>query len=257
MGSRTQSLNKKITEEFRKFILNGDWPVNEMIQTEQELCQAYSVSRLTIRNVLAQLVHEGLLERKSGKGTWVRDFQKSKGIWNTEERSQYYAYPEHINTEIIGVEELLAQSSSVTADRFDADEILARVKLMRVFRQTPIAFYHIYFREALAKSVLEKFDPETDIFFYQVAEKLTGRMVVEIRERVKAALAFGEVASRLKVTQGHPLLEIRRDLYDQEGRIMQVNHSYLNSDLQEIQTIRYKTSNGVDQIHHSSGQNRI
>ncbi|MBT6615605.1 MAG: GntR family transcriptional regulator, partial [Deltaproteobacteria bacterium] len=161
MASQSQSLSKKITEEFRKYILNGNWPVNEMIQTEQELCQAYSVSRLTIRNVLAQLVHEGLLERKSGKGTWVRDFQKSKGIWNTEERSQYYAYPEHINTEIIGVEELLAQSSSVTTNLFEEDEVITRVKLIRIFRQTPVTFNHFYFREALAKLVLEKFDPET------------------------------------------------------------------------------------------------
>ena len=246
MGSRKQSLNKKITEEFRKFILNGDWPIHEMIRTEQELCQAYSVSRLTIRNVLTQLVHEGLLERKSGKGTWVRDFQKSKGIWNIEERSQYYAYPEHINTEIIGVEELLAQSSSVTANLFEEDEVIARIKVVRIFRQTPVTFNQFYFREALAKSVLEKYDPETDIFLYQVAEKLTGRMVVEIRERIKATIAFGEVASRLNVVQGHPLLEIRRDLFDQEGNIVQVNHSYLNSDLQEVQTLRSKTSNGAD-----------
>jgi GntR family transcriptional regulator len=246
MGSQSQSLSKKFTEEFRKYILNGDWPVNEMIQTEQELCQAYSVSRLTIRNVLAQLVHEGLLERKSGKGTWVRDFQKSKGIWNTEERSQYFAYPEHINTEIIGVEELLARSSSVTANLFEEDEVIARVKLVRIFRQTPVTFNYFYFKEALAKSVLEKYDPETDIFFYQVLEKLTGRMVVKIRERMKATIAFGEVASRLNVVQGHPLLEIRRDLYDQEGKIMQVNHSYLNSDLQEAQTLRTKSSNGID-----------
>ncbi len=119
MGSKSQSLNKKISEEFRKYILNGDWPVNKMIQTEQELCEAYSVSRLTIRNVLMQLVHEGLLERRSGKGTWVRDFQKSKGRWSADEHSQYFAYPELIKTEIIGVEELLAQSSIVTTKSFN------------------------------------------------------------------------------------------------------------------------------------------
>ncbi len=246
MASQSQSLQKKITEEIRKYILNGDWPVNEMIQTEQELCQTYSVSRQTIRLVLTKLVTEGLLERKSGKGTWVRDFQKSRGRWSAEDVSQYYAYPGHINTEIIGVEELLARSSSVTVDRFGADEVIARVKLIRVFKQTPIAFYHIYYREDQAKSVLEKFDPETDIFLYQVLEKITGRMVVEVRERMKAAPAFGEVASSLNVAQGHPLLEMHRDLYDQEGKIMQVNHSYLNSDLQEVQVVRTKTSNGAE-----------
>ncbi len=245
MGTQSRSLSKKLTHEFRKYILNGDWPVNEMIQTEQELCQAYSVSRLTIRNVLTQLVHEGLLERKSGKGTWVRDFQKSKGRWSAEEHSQYFAYPGLINTEIIGVEELLAQSSSVTTGLFEEDEVIAKIKLVRSFKQTPVTINSFYFREALAKSVLEKYDPETNIFFYQVLEKLTGCMVVEIRERMKATLASGEIASRLNVVSGHPLLEIRRDLYDQEGRIMQVNHSYLNSDLQEVQIVRTKTANGA------------
>jgi len=33
------------------------------------------------------------------------------------------------------------------------------------------------------------------------------------------------------------------ELYDQEGKIMQVNHTYLNSDLQEMQTVRTKTTN--------------
>jgi len=241
---KSQSLNKKITDEIRKYILNGDWPVNEMIQTEKELCQVYSVSRLTIRNVLTQLVAEGLLERKSGKGTWVRDFKKSKGVWHTKELSQYYAYPEHINTEIIGVEELPAQSSSVTANLFEAGEVIARIKLVRTFKQTPVTFNQFYFREVHAKSVLEKYDPKVDIFLFQVLEKLTGRMVVEIRERMKATIASGEVASRLNVLQGHPLLEIRRDLYDQEGNIMQANHSYLNSDLQEFEIIRNRTPNG-------------
>lgn len=76
--------------------MNGDWPVNEMIPTESELCKVYEVSKLTIGNALMRLVQEGLLERRSGKGTWVWDFRQSQGMWSMEDISLYFAYPQFI-----------------------------------------------------------------------------------------------------------------------------------------------------------------
>lgn len=239
-ASPFESLYKRITHEFRQFILNEDWPVNEMIPTEQELCQKYSVSRLTIRNALARLVHEGLLERRSGKGTWVRDFRESPGKWTMEDVSQYFAYPEHIRTEILGVEHFVAGSSGTINGKFENNEIISRIKILRLFKQTPFAFNHIYLREVDATPVMETFNPERDIYLHQILEKQIGRMVVEIQERIKATVAAGDVAKKLKVDPGYPLLEIHRDLFDQEGYLMQSNLLYINSDLQEMKAIRTK-----------------
>lgn len=247
-NSKPQSRYGQITNEFRQFILNGDWPVNEMIKTEQELSQIYSVSRLTIRNALMRLVHEGLLDRRSGKGTWVRDFQQSQGIWNIEDISQYFIYPEHISTVIIGTDDLVASSSPVSDGQFEAEEILMRIRLVRYFKKTPFAYNHIYLRTPDAEAVLEGFDPERDIFLYQILEKKTGRTVVEIHERTMAEIATGETALRLKVEQGHPVLKIHRDLLDGDGHHIQTNIMYLNTDVQAMKTIRTK---GPSTVNHS------
>jgi GntR family transcriptional regulator len=57
----------------RARIARGEWRVDEQIPTETEFCATYNVSRVTVRNALANLTDEGLLSRGRGKGTFVRD----------------------------------------------------------------------------------------------------------------------------------------------------------------------------------------
>ncbi len=64
-------LYHQIKEIFLEKIVNGEWQPGEIIPNELELCEQYGVSRGPIRQALDQLVREGLLSRKQGKGTWV------------------------------------------------------------------------------------------------------------------------------------------------------------------------------------------
>lgn len=49
----------------------GVYKAGDRIPNEAELCDLYSVSRITVRRAIQELVEEGLLERKQGKGTFV------------------------------------------------------------------------------------------------------------------------------------------------------------------------------------------
>ena len=49
----------------------------QRLPSETELCQNFGVSRITVRRALDDLVNEGILERKQGKGTFVAE-RKSK-----------------------------------------------------------------------------------------------------------------------------------------------------------------------------------
>ena len=61
----------QLKNDFMKKIANGVWKVGNCISSERELCEIYGVSRMTIRQAIGELVQDGILVRKKGKGTFV------------------------------------------------------------------------------------------------------------------------------------------------------------------------------------------
>ncbi|MCO5190594.1 MAG: GntR family transcriptional regulator [Anaerolineae bacterium] len=52
-------------------IESGLWSPGDLIPSEHELQETYGVSRTTVRQTLSDLVHEGVLVRHRGRGTFV------------------------------------------------------------------------------------------------------------------------------------------------------------------------------------------
>jgi len=61
----------QIALNIRERIHNQEWRAGEQIPPEPELATLYGVSRVTIRQALAELVKDGLLTRQRGSGTFV------------------------------------------------------------------------------------------------------------------------------------------------------------------------------------------
>jgi GntR family transcriptional regulator len=66
----------QIALDLRRRIAAGEWQISQRIAPELHLAQEYEVSRVTIRQALAELVKDDLLERRRGSGTYVRDRQR-------------------------------------------------------------------------------------------------------------------------------------------------------------------------------------
>jgi DNA-binding GntR family transcriptional regulator len=65
----------QIALDVRRRIAAGEWNAGERIAPELQLVREYAVSRVTIRQALAELVKDDLLERHRGSGTYVREQQ--------------------------------------------------------------------------------------------------------------------------------------------------------------------------------------
>ncbi|RBN37118.1 GntR family transcriptional regulator, partial [Priestia megaterium] len=52
-------------------ILHGVYPIQTNIPSEPQLEEEFQVSKITVRNAIKELVKDGYLETKSGKGTKV------------------------------------------------------------------------------------------------------------------------------------------------------------------------------------------
>jgi GntR family transcriptional regulator len=66
----------QIATDLRRRIAEGEWSTGERIAPELTLAREYDVSRVTVRQGIAELVKDDLLERRRGSGTYVRHRQR-------------------------------------------------------------------------------------------------------------------------------------------------------------------------------------
>jgi DNA-binding LacI/PurR family transcriptional regulator len=60
-----------IYEEQRAKILDGTYQEGSLLPYERELCQHYGVDRVTVRQAMRMLVEDGLIEKRTGVGSFV------------------------------------------------------------------------------------------------------------------------------------------------------------------------------------------
>ncbi|SHE80535.1 GntR family transcriptional regulator [Marinitoga hydrogenitolerans DSM 16785] len=63
----------QIKEQLKNYIELNKLPAHTLLPTEDELSKKYSVSRLTVRNAMKELINEGIIYRIQGKGTFVSE----------------------------------------------------------------------------------------------------------------------------------------------------------------------------------------
>ncbi len=61
----------QIALSLKQRLASGEWNSGMQLRTEPELAKEYGVSRMTMRQALAELVKEGLVTRQRGSGTFV------------------------------------------------------------------------------------------------------------------------------------------------------------------------------------------
>ena len=65
-------LSDAIAEQLEQMILEGSLESGQRLPSERDLALQFEVSRPTVRDAILRLESKGLLERRQGRGTWVK-----------------------------------------------------------------------------------------------------------------------------------------------------------------------------------------
>ena len=75
-----EHLYEIVKNDLRAKILKNEFPPDSRIPSEVELIEQYQVSRITIRHAINELVEDGLLVKRPGKGTFVAQQKHSRHV---------------------------------------------------------------------------------------------------------------------------------------------------------------------------------
>lgn len=78
--SSEKPLYLQLKEHIKSEINMERYMPGQKLSTETELCEEYGVSRITARRAITDLVEEGVLIKKQGKGTFVREVKHKREL---------------------------------------------------------------------------------------------------------------------------------------------------------------------------------
>lgn len=77
VSSATKHKHIQLFEELGRAIQKGAYMPGQRLPTEAELMQQFGVSRTTVTRTLRDLEHQGVIRRRRGSGTFVKEIQQS------------------------------------------------------------------------------------------------------------------------------------------------------------------------------------
>lgn len=220
----------RIAAQVRREIAAGRYKTGQPIPTEAALQARFGVSRLTVREAVRQLVSQGLLEKKQGKGTFVTrpSVDHRKGFLYSPSEA-ILAHNHLLATRVI--ETRIVRASAAVAARLNlkpGEEVFSLERL-RSADKVPAQLIKSYLPYRLVRGI-EKVD-FTVCFLYRVLEDACGLRLKDADEVIGAALLDRRTASLLHLRRGQPVLLTRRTTFLLDGTPVEYNEILYRPDV--------------------------
>ncbi|MFA6505338.1 MAG: GntR family transcriptional regulator [Treponemataceae bacterium] len=111
---------EQVATELKRAIINQEWKVGDCLPSEAELSSHFGVNRFTVRMALQKLNTIGLVNTKTGEGTFVTDFSL---VAYLNEISEVYLDPNRMY-EVTALRKLIEIECAQLACSFAGDEEL-------------------------------------------------------------------------------------------------------------------------------------
>lgn len=222
-------LYQQIYQLLRQKILDGRWSPNEMLPSEASLMKQYHVSRATVRQALDELVSDGFIYRRQGRGTFVAPSAIEQGLVRivgfTEDMMQRGLHPA---TKLISASLVPASAIMAGALHIEEGDTLARIERLRLADGMPIGIDIAFWVHQYCPGILTQ-----DYTARSLRGMLEDRYHIRLaraHQIIRAAAAFEELAEILEVEAGFPLLFLERVSFSEVGIPVEFLQVYYRSD---------------------------
>lgn len=223
------SLHQRVYVDLKEQIENGVFKYGDLIPSESDLQKKYAVSRAPVRQALARLENEFYIEKKQGKGTFVK-YSLGRGPWYAigglgEDYKRDWDKQKSVtlSVEYVGVEECPDGRRL-----FSGQGKIVKIERLRYVNDVPIYYLNQFLPGHLD---IEKIRAENNFLtIRELLYQLFNISVHHIYEEVAAVNAPEKVAAALGVSALKPLLEIKMSAFTAGMDTAYYDLDYVNSD---------------------------
>jgi GntR family transcriptional regulator len=219
----------QLEEIFTGRIESGEWPVGQLIPNELQLCDEFQVSRGPVRQALDQIVRNGMLHRKQGRGTVVLPAK-------TDSRpADFFSFTTLIerNGQRPGMRLLTLEvvAAGATAGRplhLAPDEAVFQIRRLRLADEEPLILESVYLPQAICPGLTA--DEVASASLYQTLRERYGVGLVSSTQYLEPSVANDFEAEVLGIERRAPVLLLTNIAYASRQRPVVFSKAIMRGD---------------------------
>ncbi|MVN93033.1 GntR family transcriptional regulator [Mucilaginibacter aquatilis] len=207
----------------RQLIQEEDYRNGKVLPNEVELAKKLAISRTTLRQSINKLVFEGLLVRKKRSGTRVaQNVVSSKS-------NNWLSFSQEMKLRGIPIKNFELHVTWVTPDEelaaffeIKPDRKVLKLERVRGRPDEPFVYFVSYFHPRVGLTGEEDFKRP----LYEMLEQEHSIIATLSKEEISAVAADDNIADKLRLPAGSPLLFRKRYVFDPGERAIEYNLGY-------------------------------
>jgi len=206
--------------------IESNYKPNDLLPPESKLIQMHNVSRITVRKAMDELDREGVIIKKQGKGTFVKEkkiLYDASSIGSFTQR--FFKQNHSLQTKTIEYEIITTEHYVKNLLRCDT---LLCIKRFRVLDGVPFALMLNYIDSKNVPNIQENFKIQS---LYTFLKEEYGIEFFKAVETVEARAATKQEAKKLEIKEDSPLLSLHRLSYDEKMQPIEFSDIVIKADM--------------------------
>jgi len=214
---------------------SGRYKPHERLMSERELGEKFKVSRMTVRQALTEMTHEGILYTQAGKGTYVSELKIKQELERLTGFSQDMAARGSIASGRVLEARIIPATLSLAAIfSVPANAELVLLSRLRLSDNIPLAIEVAYLLHQVCPGILDfDFSKES---LYNILSTRYHTSLVRAEQTMESGLASPQEIELLQTTSPAPVLRIERLSYNEQNTLVEFVVSVYRGDRYKFHT---------------------